>query len=207
MASPSRRWGGRAALASLLLLPISAALASPLQQGRDISWVLGGLAGILALGLLVVQMLLPTNWLRGLFAIGDMRLHRVLGIAVAGVVIAHVLGLYVYSPDDVRDALVLAAPTYSRLGVLSAWCVLLSVVLALARRRLGLTYSDWQILHAVLAVVVVATAVGHTVLIRGALDGPAELLLCGAAVLAVTAAILYRYVVLPRRTAALHSRP
>jgi predicted ferric reductase len=85
--------------------------------------------------------------------------------------------------------------------------VLLSVVLALARRRLGLTYSDWQILHAVLAVVVVATAVGHTVLIRGALDGPGEVLLCGAAVLAVTAAILYRYVVLPRRTAALHSPP
>ena len=122
-----------------------------------------------------------------------------LGLGVVGLVVAHVLGLYVYSPDDVRDALVLAAPTHSRLGVLAAWTLFLSAGLALARRRLGLTYTDWQVLHAALAVAIVGTAVGHTLMIRGTLDGPAELLLCAAAVLAVSAAAVYRLVVRPLR--------
>jgi len=129
----------------LLVAPAALSLLSPLQVGRDFWWIVGALAGIVALSLVVLQVLLTTPWLIGILDTSTMRLHRLLGLAVAGVVIAHVLGLYLYSPDDVSDALVLAAPTHSRLGVLSAWCVLLSVALALARRRLGLTYSDWQI--------------------------------------------------------------
>jgi predicted ferric reductase len=179
----------------VLLVPVVASAFSPLQEGRDATWIAGAVAGILALSLLVPQVLLPTPWLAGL----DLPLHRVLGIGVAGLVVAHVLALYLYSPDDVRDALVLAVPTHSRLGVLSAWTVLLSVGLALARRRLALTYSDWQILHAALAVAIVGTAVGHTVMIRGTLDGPAELLLCAAAVAAVSGASVYRLVVRPLR--------
>ncbi len=162
-------------------------------MGRDATWVLGAVAGIIALSLLVVQVLLPTPWLTGL----DLRLHRLLGLGVAGLVLVHIVGLFLYSPDDVRDALVLAVPTHSRLGVLSAWSVALSVALALARRRLGLTYSDWQILHAALAVAIVGTAVGHTVMIRGTLDGPAELLLCLAAALATSAAAIYRLIIIP----------
>jgi predicted ferric reductase len=154
--------------------------------------VLGALAGVVALSLLPVQVLLPTPW-SALLLRRDPRWHRWLGLAVACVVVAHVLGLYLTSPDDVRDA-VLAAPTYSRLGVLAAWSLGLSIVLALARRRLGLTYSDWQILHSALAVAIVTTAVGHTVMIRGTLDGPGEVLACGAALVAVTAAVLYHHV-------------
>jgi predicted ferric reductase len=175
------------------------ALRSPLQVGRDGAWVLGALAGVVALGLVAVQVLLPTPWLDDLLGGHQLRWHRLLGLTVVAVVVAHVAGLYASSPDDVRDALVLAAPTYSRLGVLSAWCVGLSVALALARRRLGLTYSDWQILHSALAVAIVGTAVGHTVMIRGALDGPAELLACGAALVAVTAAVVHHHVLRPLR--------
>ena len=143
----------------------------------------------------MLQVLLPTPWLAGL----DLPMHRLLGLGVAGLVVAHVVGLALYSPDDVRDALLLAVPTHTRLGVLSAWTVLLSVGLALARRRLGLTYSDWQVLHAALAVAIVGTAVGHTLMVRGTLDGPLELLVCAAAVLATSAAAVYRLVVRPLR--------
>jgi predicted ferric reductase len=194
-----QRWGGRAALAALLVVPAAAAVASPLQEGRDLTWVLGALAGVLALGLLIVQVLLPTPWLDAPLGGPGLRWHRWLGMGLAAVVVAHVLGLYLYSPDDVRDALVLAAPTYSRLGVLSAWTVGLSVGLALARRRLGLTYSDWQILHSALAVAIVGTAVGHTVMLRGTLDGPVELGVCVATILAVSAAVVYQHVLRPLR--------
>lgn len=182
---------------ALVILPLVVALVSPLQTGREAIWVIGALAGVLALSLLVIQVLLPTPWLRGIIIGDDSRVHRLLGIAIAVIVIVHVGGLYVTSPDDIADALVLQAPTYSRLGVLSAWCLALSLGLALARRKLALTYSDWQIVHAFLAVVVVTTAVAHTVMIRGTLDGPVEVLLCGAAVIAVSAAIVHRFVLLP----------
>ena len=178
-------------------MPLVAAAASPLQTGREAVWVIGALSGVLALSLLVIQVLLPTPWLRGIIFGDDSRVHRILGIAVAAVVLAHIIGLYIASPDDIADALVLQAPTYSRLGVLSAWCLALSLGLALARRKLALTYSDWQIVHAVLAVVIVATAVAHTVMIRGTLDGPVEVLLSGAAVIAVTAAVVYRFILWP----------
>jgi Ferric reductase like transmembrane component len=193
------RWIGRAALAALLIVPAAAAVASPLQVGRELSWVFGALAGVVALSLLTVQVLLPTSWLDGLLVGRDRRWHRTVGLVIVGIVLAHVAGLYVYSPDDVRDALVLAAPTYSRLGVLSAWSVGLSVTLALGRRRLGLTHADWQILHSTLAVAVVTTAVGHAVMVRGTLDGPAELLVCGAALVAVSAAVVYQHLLRPLR--------
>jgi predicted ferric reductase len=197
--SGGRPWLGRLALAAFLLVPVVVSLRSPLQQGRDATWVLGALFGVVALGLIAVQVLLPTPWLDDLLGGHELRWHRILGLSVAAVVVAHVAGLYLYSPDDVRDALVLSAPTYSRLGVLSAWMLGLSIVLALARRRLGLTYSDWQILHSALAVAVVGTAVAHTVMIRGTLDGPAEMLTCGGALAAVSAAVLYHHVLRPVR--------
>jgi hypothetical protein len=194
-------------VAALLVGPAAAALASPLQVGRDAGWVLGAVAGAVALSLLAVQAALPTPWLDGVLARPWSALHRAVGLAVAAVVLAHMAGLYLSSPDDVRDALLLRAPTYSRLGVLSAWTVGLSIALALARRRLGLTYSDWQILHSALAVAIVTTAVGHTVMIRGTLDGPAELLACGAALVAVSAAIVYQHVLRPLRRRAPDARP
>jgi predicted ferric reductase len=201
------RWAGRLGLAALLLAPAAAALESPLQVGRDSAWVLGGLAGVLALALLPLQVLLPTPWLDALLAGHDLRWHRAVGLTLAAIVLAHVVGLYFSSPDDVRDALVLAAPTYSRLGVLSAWSVGFSIALALARRRLGLTYSDWQVLHSALAIAIVTTAVGHVVMIRGALDGPAELLVCGAAVVAVSASVTYQHVLRPLRRRRVGAEP
>ena len=190
---------GRLALVALFVVPLAAAALSPLQVGRDVTWVLGALAGVLALALATVQVLLPTPWLGDVLAGLDVRIHKTVGLTLAAVVVGHVLGLYLYSPDDVRDALLLQTPTYSRLGVLSAWSVGLSIALALARNRLGLVYADWQILHSALAVAIVGTAVGHALMIRGTLDGPAELLLCAAAVAAVTAGVLYQHVLRPLR--------
>lgn len=82
------RW---AALGVMLVAPAAASAFSPLQDGRDTSWVIGAVAGIVALSLLVVQVLLPTPWLAGL----DLRLHRAIGLGVGGLVVAHIAGLYV----------------------------------------------------------------------------------------------------------------
>ncbi|NJL36811.1 MAG: hypothetical protein HC899_08630 [Leptolyngbyaceae cyanobacterium SM1_4_3] len=184
-------WPMRAVLLIFVMLPALLAALSPLQHGRAPLWILGTLAGVLSLSLIVVQVLLPTGWLN--FGIGEQnfRWHRVLGISITLLVVAHILVLYLYSPDDIGDALILAAPTYSRLGVLSATCLLISVGLALTRSKLPLTPADWQILHSFLAVAVVGTAIAHAFLLQGTLDGFAEGLLCGSAVVAVLMAVIY----------------
>ncbi|MBE9138248.1 ferric reductase-like transmembrane domain-containing protein [Nodosilinea sp. LEGE 07088] len=190
---------GQIVLSTLVLLPTLLAASSPLQVGRAPLWVLGTLAGVLSLSLLVVQVLLPTKWLNMFVGQQNLGWHRILGISVTGLVIAHIVGLYLYSPDDIGDALILAAPTYSRLGVLSFWCLLLSMILAFARHKLQLVYSDWQILHSVLAVAIVGTAVAHAMLLQGTLDGFAEGLLCGSVMVAVSAAIVRWYMAFSHR--------
>ncbi|MGJ3245162.1 MAG: ferric reductase-like transmembrane domain-containing protein [Elainellaceae cyanobacterium] len=199
MSKPLQRRLGQIVLSTLVLLPTLLAALSPLQVGRAPLWVLGTLAGVLSLSLLVVQVLLPTKWLNMFVGQQNLGWHRILGISVTGLVIAHIVGLYLYSPDDIGDALILAAPTYSRLGVLSFWCLLLSMILAFARHKLQLVYSDWQILHSVLAVAIVGTAVAHVMLLQGALDGFAEGLLCGSVMVAVLAAIVRWYMAFSRR--------
>lgn len=187
------------ALALIVAMPLAASLLSPLQAGRAVPWVWGTLAGVAALSLLVVQLLLPSGWsYRALYA-QNLRWHRRLGLVVTGLVVTHIGGLYLYSPDDIGDALVLQAPTYSRLGVLAAWCMVLSVGLALARRRLPLQRDDWQIMHSTLAVAITGLAVGHVVMLEGTLDGPVEWVLCAAAVGAVTTTVVYWHMLRPSR--------
>lgn len=198
MSNHLQRSLGLSVLVAFIFLPILLAALSPLQVGRTAPWVLGTLAGVLALRLLVVQVLLPTGWLNSIMGEHNLGWHRLLGISITGLTLAHILGLYIYSPDDIGDALVLAAPTYSRLGVLSAGCLLLSVGLEVTRRQLQLAEADWKIFHSVLAVAVVGTAVAHTVLLQGRLDGLAEGLVCGSAVVAVFMAIAHWYTAFPR---------
>lgn len=198
MSKRLQRWLGQGAFAALVLLPTVLAALSPLQGGRTAVWVLGTLAGVLALSLVVVQVLLPTGWLNALVG-QHLGWHRILGISITGLVLAHIIGLYLYSPDDIGDALILAAPTYSRLGVLSFWCLLLSVMLAFARHKLRLADADWRTLHSALAAAIVGTAVAHTLLLQGTLDGFAEGLLCGSATVAVSMAIVHWHTVLARR--------
>jgi predicted ferric reductase len=199
MSQHLQTWIGQGVLLAFVILPVLLAALHPLQAGREPLWVWGTLAGVLALSLIVIQVLLPTGWLNLALGEQNWRWHRILGISVTGLVFAHILGLYLYSPDDIGDALVLAAPTYSRLGMLSLGCLVLTVALALMRHRLPLTLSDWQIFHSVLAMAVVGTAVAHVLLLQGTLDGFAEGLLCGSAVVAVLMAVGYWYSTFSRR--------
>ena len=194
-----RRWLGGVAIAVLLVVPLVASILSPIGTGRSFPWIAATLAGVLAFSLLIVHMLLPTHWLYLLLRGRNLRWHRRLGVGIVALVVAHVAGLYVYSPDDIGNALVLQAATYSRLGVIAAWCMVLTVGLARARHRLPLSHDNWQVVHSMLAVAITGLAVGHVVLHQGTLDGPAEWLLCIAALAAVTSAVVYWHILRPMR--------
>jgi predicted ferric reductase len=186
-------------VAAVALVPLGVAAASPLQASRDALWVAGGMAGVVALALLFVQPLLISGVLPWMQGLAQRRWHRWIGTAITGLVVLHVGGLYLTSPEDITDALLLVSPTpFAVYGVIGFWAVILTACLAAFRRRLRPRL--WQAVHSVLAAAIVVGSVVHAVLIEGVMGDMSKLVLSVFSVAAAGAVLLK--VALGRRLAA-----
>jgi predicted ferric reductase len=172
-----------AALAAAICVPIAAAAVSPLLAWRGPLYILAGFAGIVALGLMLVQPLLAGGTLPGLSGYRGRRAHRWIGGALVVAVTVHVAGLWVTSPPDMIDALLFRSPTpFSPFGVIAMWAIFAVALLALLRRRLRL--RAWRIAHMSLAVVIVAGSVVHGMLVEGTMETMSKAMLCALVVAA-----------------------
>src|SRR5689334_15405417 len=177
-----------AALAAAIGVPIAAAAMSPQLAWRGPVYIIAGFAGIIALGLVLVQPLLIGGYLPGLQAWRGRRVHHWIGGALVGAVVIHVAGLWITSPPDMIDALTFTSPTpFSPFGVIAMWAIFAVAVLALLRRRLR--PRTWRIAHTLLAVVIVVGSVAHAVLIEGTMETVTKVTLC-ALVIAAAAKVL-----------------
>ena len=177
-----------AALAAAICVPIAAAAASPLLAWRGPVYILAGFAGIIALGLMLVQPLLIGGYLPGLAAYRGRRAHHWIGGALAVAIVVHVGGLWITSPPDMIDALLFASPTpFSPFGVIAMWAIFAVALLAALRRRLGL--RTWRIAHMSLAVVIVPGSVVHGMLVEGPMETISKAALC-ALVLGATIKVM-----------------
>jgi hypothetical protein len=168
-----------AALAAVICVPIAAAAASPLLEWRGPVYILGGFAGIIALGILLVQPLLIGGYLPGPSPYRRRRAHLWIGGVLVGAVVVHVAGLWITSPPDMIDALLFTSPTpFSAFGVIAMWAIFAVALLAALRRRLGLRPRTWRIAHTLLAVVIVVGSVVHGLLIEGAMETVSKAALC-----------------------------
>ena len=171
------------ALAIAIAVPLIAAVMSPLLAWRDPVYIAAGFAGIIGLFLLLFQPLLAGGLLPGISAVRARRLHRWVGGGLALSVIVHVAGLWVTSPPDVVDALLLRSPTsFSIWGVLALWSVLGAACLVVFRKRIGLRQRTWRLIHRALAVVSVLGIVIHSLKIEGAMETVSKTVLCGLVV-------------------------
>lgn len=179
-------WAG---LALVLALPLGLAATSPNIAYRDAIYVMAGLSGIVALVLMLPQALL----IAGLLPVKNMaarHLHRVTGAAIAAAVALHIAGLWVTSPQDMADALLLRAPAmFSFWGVLAAWVLVAISVLVLRRRRIAPRH--WRRLHGILAAVFVAASIFHVLPIIGTMEPITKVAIC-LLVAAATLAVLAR---------------
>jgi predicted ferric reductase len=177
-----------AALAAAICVPIAAAAASPLLAWRDAVYILAGFAGIIALGLVLVQPLLIGGYLPGLAAYRGRRVHHWIGGALVVTLVVHVAGLWITSPPDMIDALLLTSPTpFSPFGVIAMWAIFAVALLAVLRRRLR--PRTWRIAHMSLAVVIVAGSVVHAMLVEGTMETVSKAALC-VLVLGATAKVM-----------------
>jgi predicted ferric reductase len=166
-----------AALVAAISVPIALAGLSPQLEWRGPVYILAGFAGMIALGLVLVQPLLIAGYLPGLSAFRGRRVHHWIGGVLVVAVVVHVTGLWITSPPDMIDALTFTSPTpFSPFGVTAMWAIFAVALLALLRRRLGL--QTWRIAHMSLAVVIVVGSVVHGMLVEGTMETMSKAALC-----------------------------
>jgi predicted ferric reductase len=190
-----------AALALAIGVPIALAAGSEQLAWRGPVYILAGFAGIIALGLVLVQPLLIGGYLPGLSTYRGRRAHHWIGGALALAVVIHVAGLWITSPPDMIDALTYTSPTpFSPFGVTAMWAIFTVALLALLRRRLGLRLRTWRIVHIPLAIVIVAGSVAHCLLIEGTMETISKAALCVLIVVATVKVMIDLQVWRKRRT-------
>lgn len=179
-----------ATLCAVIAVPLVIAATSPLLQWREPIYIASGLAGVIAMALLLVQPLLAGGRLPGLAAHRGRRVHGWVGATLVAAVIVHVVGLWLTSPPDVVDALLFASPTpFSDWGVVGMWALFAAALIAVLRRPMRLRTRTWRLGHSALVSVVVVSSVVHAMLIEGTMAPVSKAALCALA-LAATIKVL-----------------
>ncbi|MGX1098476.1 ferric reductase-like transmembrane domain-containing protein [Amorphus sp. MBR-141] len=174
-----------AVVGAAVVVPVALAAGSPLLAWRGPVYIAAGFAGVVSLGLLLLQPLSIGGFLPGLTPAGRRRLHRWVGIALVAALVVHVAGLWITSPPDVIDVLLFRSPTpFSVWGVIAMWAVFATALLAALRRPLRIRPKWWRAGHVSLAVVIVGGVVAHALLIEGTMETISKTALCGLVVAA-----------------------
>ncbi|MDW4499734.1 ferric reductase-like transmembrane domain-containing protein [Sulfitobacter sp. D35] len=174
------------ALALIAGTAIIVAATSPLLAWRGPVYVLAGLAGVIAMVLVLIQPLLAGGYLPGLPARRGRQVHAVVGMGLLTAVVIHVAGLWITSPPDVVDALLFVSPTpFSAWGVVAMWALFAAAVCAALYRRRRIGPRVWRLAHTALVSVVVLGSIVHALLIEGTMGQASKIVLC----LAVAAAL------------------
>jgi len=183
-----------AALAAAIGVPIALTATSDLLEYRGPIYIVAGFAGIVALGLVLIQPLLIAGYLPGLPGLRGRQVHHWIGGTLAAVVVIHVVGLWITSPPDMIDALTFTSPTpFSPFGVVAMWAIFAVALLTVFRRKMG--PRAWRLVHLSLAAVIVIGGVAHAALVEGAMETMSKLALCAlvlAAAIKVMAGLLLR---------------
>ena len=173
------------AVAVAIAVPIAAAAVSPQLEWRHPVYIAAGFAGIIALGLLLVQPLAVGGYLPGLSAHRGRRAHRWIGGMLVSAVVFHVGALWITSPPDVIDALFFTSPTpFSAWGVIAMWATFAAALFAALRRRLRLQPRTWRIGHTFLAVIIDVGTMGHALMIEGTMETVSKVALCALVLVA-----------------------
>ncbi|MCO5733302.1 ferric reductase-like transmembrane domain-containing protein [Rhizobium sp. SSA_523] len=187
------------AIGLAVVLPLILAASSEYLAWRDPIYVVAGFAGILALCITPLQPLLVRAWPPGLRLPAGRRLHRAMGTLLVAAVVVHVAGLWVTSPPDVIDALLLRSPTpFSLWGVSAMWAVFTAAILAGFRRRLS--PKAWRISHMGLVAIVVVGGAVHALLIEGTMEPVSKIALCALAICMALAGFIAPWLRAGRRT-------
>jgi predicted ferric reductase len=101
-----------------------------------------------------------------------LQFHRQISFVAMAFVLAHPILLFVDDPDRLGLLNVFEAPWRARFGVISVVLLLVIVASSLWRQQLRLRYETWRVLHGVLALAIVVTALVHVEMVGYYVSGP-----------------------------------
>ncbi len=193
------------ALGAAILGPVILAAFSPLLAWRQPVYIIAGFSGILGLALMLLQPLLAAGLLPGLQLRSARKLHKVVGLTLVAAVLTHVVALWITSPPDVIDALLLSSPTpFSIWGVIAMWALFGAAALVVVRKSLRLRWTLWRAGHVTLVTLAVTGTVVHALLIEGTMETFSKITLCVFVAVVLGLAI---FVLRSRRAVPPGSRP
>src|SRR5512144_592742 len=144
-------------------VPLFALLPGP-AAGRGFDWDFPMALGYAGLAMLGVQFALTARFRRATAPFGiDIvyYFHRYLAVWALAVIAAHYVLLRVLHPAALGRADPTVAPGYMTAGRVALVLFASVVLVALARKRLGLEYDRWRFVHALLATTAFALALWH----------------------------------------------
>jgi predicted ferric reductase len=139
-----------------------------LDPGRGFWINLSVAMGFVALAMLGLQFLLAARVRLVSDPVGMdvvLKYHREITYVAVVLILGHPLILVLADSRFLPLLNVFTSPLRAKLAVASVICLVVLVVLSVWRSRLRLGYARWQAIHAILAVAVVITALGHTLLV------------------------------------------
>jgi predicted ferric reductase len=130
-----------------------------------------------------------------------LQFHRQITFVALAFVLLHPLLLFIEDTKFLDLLDVTTAPLRARMAVLAVVALLVLVALSVWRRRINLSYERWQLTHGLLAIVVVAAALTHVLLVGYYVDEPWEKALWGLLSFAFISLLLWVRVLKPLRRA------
>jgi predicted ferric reductase len=124
--------------------------------------------GFVGLSMLGLQFVLAARIHRvnSPFGVGTvLQFHRQIAYVALALILLHPVLLFFHNSRFVSLLNVFESPLRAKFGVASVVALLLLVVLSVWRSPLRLSYEAWQLLHSVLALVVVVAALLHVLLV------------------------------------------
>lgn len=91
--------------------------------------------------------------------------HREISYVALALILAHPILLFVKNSDTLKALNVFDATAGQRFALISIIALLLLLATSVWRTRLRISYESWQVIHSILAVVTVAAALVHAILV------------------------------------------
>ena len=168
-------WLGLYALA--VALPLIVLLIGPVPEGREFLRELSVGFGFAGASIMCVQFALSARFRRVQAPYGiDLvyHFHREITYVALALVVLHPVLLIILDASNAALFNVVSAPWRARFALIATLALVAIVVSSVWRKTFRLPYEGWRRLHAILAVIVVATATVHIELVGHYVNSPAK---------------------------------
>lgn len=151
----------------LVTLPIStAAISDPARAPEPMIVEIAVGAGFVGLGLMALEFALISRINAAAQPFGEDALqlfHNVMGMVALGLLLAHPILLIIsgYSANCWLNPFAGCANTATRMAALALYALIALVVTSVWRKRLGIRYEAWQLMHGLLALFILPAALVH----------------------------------------------